>query len=71
MRILHRGVPVADLVPVAQTGDEGSGVDRNSEELEGRGMVKRGQARASAQLDKQGPRVRGKSIVDTLLDERH
>lgn len=71
VRILHRGVPVADLVPISRPRDDGSAVDWNLEELERRGMVTRGQTRASAQLDKPGPRVRGKSIVDTLLDERH
>jgi len=71
VRILHRGVPVADLVPVADSAVETSGVNWNTEELERRGLVRRGRGGLPPELAKPGPRCRGKSIVDTLLEERH
>ncbi len=71
VRILHRGVPVADLVPVSERAEEGLGVNWNTEELERRGLVRRGRGGLPPELAKPGPRCRGKSIVDTLLEERH
>lgn len=68
VRILLRGVPVADLVPVA-VGDE-SADEARLHDLERRGVIRRGSGRWPRELDVPGPRVRGGSAVDALLAER-
>jgi prevent-host-death family protein len=72
VRILLRGVPVADLVPVESRGDEEPG-DAELGELEKLGLVRRGSPldrRAERELDRPGPRVRGGRAVEVLVAER-
>jgi len=78
VRILLRGVPVADLVPVERGGEEGAD-DAELAELEKLGLARRGStldARAERDLDRPGPRVspgRGTGSADAvkvLLAER-
>lgn len=72
MRILVRGVPAADLVPV----ERASGNERDEDELtqlETLGLVSRGVAQSTRderELDRPGPRVRGGSGVEALLAQR-
>lgn len=70
VRILSRGVPVADLVPVASVKTR-DGEDRwNLIELERRGLARpRGSAWPS-ELDTPGPRVRGSAAIEALLGDR-
>jgi prevent-host-death family protein len=70
VRILVRGVPAADLVPVDTPGNAG---DESLAELERLGLVRRGaelSPRELAELDRPGPRVRGGRAVDALIRER-
>lgn len=70
VRILVRGVPAADLVPVR--GDA-PGDDGELAELEKLGVARRGAALGPVEereLSRPGPRVRGASVVTTLLEER-
>ena len=72
VRILVRGVPAADLVPVgsgAAPADQG-GEEAELAELERRGVIRRGSGRVPASLAGPGPRVKGGSAVAALLDER-
>jgi len=66
VRILVRGVPVADLVPVQ--GDAG-GDDRLAD-LERRGVIRRGTGVIPALLREPGPAVGGTPLSDLLLAER-
>ena len=72
VRILVRGVPAADLVPVESRDESGAG---NAElaELEKLGLARRGSvpdARAERELDRPGPRVKKGRAVEVLLAER-
>jgi prevent-host-death family protein len=74
VRILVRGVPAADLVPVEMsTANELDGAELS--ELETLGLVRRGaghEAEADMrELERPGPRVRGGRAVDALLAERN
>jgi prevent-host-death family protein len=72
VRILVRGVPVADLVPIARGGETGV-EDTELAELEKLGLARRGAAlgaRAERELDKPGPRVSGGRAVEALLADR-
>ncbi|MET0593920.1 MAG: type II toxin-antitoxin system prevent-host-death family antitoxin [Polyangiaceae bacterium] len=72
VRILVRGIPVADLVPVEDRGSSGSD-DAELAELERLGLARRGSKLSAADerdLGRPGPRVKGRGAVDALLDER-
>jgi len=69
IRILVRGVPVADLVPVHE--GLASADDRaNLDELERRGLIRRGTVRLDPQLFEPGPAAKGKPLSAYLLEER-
>jgi prevent-host-death family protein len=68
VRILVRGVPVADLVPIAGV-DEGADEPR-LRELERRGVIRRGRGTWPRELDSPGPRVEGNDAVSALIAER-
>ena len=71
VRILSRGVPVADIVPVGE-GTVHPGEDRwNLEEIERRGIARSGSGGARRELGRPGPRVRGNAGVEALLADRH
>jgi prevent-host-death family protein len=72
VRILVRGVPVADLVPVAGGAEQGAD-DAELAELEKLGLARRGSkldAQAERTLDQPGPRVSHGRAVEVLLAER-
>jgi prevent-host-death family protein len=74
VRILVRGVPAADLVPVERVSGTRESDDAELSELELLGLVRRAAASPTAkdtrELDRPGPRVRGGRAVEALLAER-
>lgn len=74
VRILVRGVPVADLVPIERGATEHEGWSRDElDELERAGLISRRVAadrKDDASLDRPGPKIRGGRAVATLLAER-
>ncbi len=69
MRILSRGVPVADLMPI-RTGGDGETLDRQLAELENLGWVRRGTGRISEDLLRPGPLSVGRPASEELVEER-
>ena len=65
VRILVRGVPAADLVPIIARQDE----DFSILDLERRGIVRAGEGPVEDELLEPGPRVGG-SPSDALVKER-
>lgn len=74
VRILVRGVPAADLVPVEKPESANERDDFELTELETLGLVRRSVASLSSrdtrELERPGPRVRGGRAVESLLAER-
>jgi prevent-host-death family protein len=73
VRILVRGVPAADLVPIETHASASEGDDHELDELERLGLVRRGRglaARELRELERPGPRVRGLRAVAGLIEER-
>jgi prevent-host-death family protein len=70
VRILVRGVPAADLVPVAGGGEPDEEADLR--ELERQGILRRGEGGVPPEILRPGPRLKrgSKSIVDTVIAER-
>ncbi len=68
VRILVRGTPAADLVPIATAG-AGGDEDRLAS-LERRGLIVRGRGAFPELLLEPGPRPRGEPASATLLTER-
>ena len=72
VRILVRGVPAADLVPVQSAPGAADADDAELNELEALGLLRRGApptAQDDRELNRPGPRARG-SAVGALLAER-
>jgi antitoxin (DNA-binding transcriptional repressor) of toxin-antitoxin stability system len=72
VRILVRGIPAADLVPVQSGRDSSANDEVELNELETLGLLRRGaptSAEDNRELDRPGPRVRG-SAVGALIAER-
>jgi antitoxin (DNA-binding transcriptional repressor) of toxin-antitoxin stability system len=74
VRILVRGVPAADLVPVQAAADSDAGDALELAELETMGLVRRAAASLTAadnrELDRPGPRVKGAGAAEALIAER-
>lgn len=72
VRILVRGVPAADLVPVGADAPPASDgwTEAELQELERKGVIRRGRGGFPSELSRPGPRVRNGSAVQALLDER-
>lgn len=72
VRILVRGTPVADLVPVGEQAEEpGEGwTDEELSDLERKGVVRRGSGAFPAELSKPGPAVKGTDVARMLIEER-
>lgn len=67
VRILLRGVPVADLVPVERASEEDEwGLD----ELERKGAVVRGKGGIDARLLRPGPKAKGRPTSELLVEDR-
>jgi antitoxin (DNA-binding transcriptional repressor) of toxin-antitoxin stability system len=72
VRILVRGVPAADLVPV-ETGPTPESEEHDLGELERLGLVRRGGKLGPGdekELGRPGPRVRGGRAAEAVLAER-
>ncbi|MEE8409225.1 MAG: type II toxin-antitoxin system Phd/YefM family antitoxin [Myxococcota bacterium] len=69
IRILVRGVPVADLVPI---GDEAGREEAPGHlaELERRGVIRRGTGSIADELLQPGPKAGGKPLSQYVVDER-
>jgi len=72
VRILVRGTPVADLVPVGEQAEEpGEGwTQEELSDLERKGVVRRGSGVIHAELSKPGPAVKRADAVRALIEER-
>jgi prevent-host-death family protein len=71
VRVLVRGLPAADLVPVSQAGPgDPDAADAALAELERQGMVRRGSGRVPPELLKRGPKLRGASMMATVAEDR-
>lgn len=69
IRIQIRGVPVAELVPIASDA-QSDGATAELGDLERAGLVRQGRGALPAAIFKPGPAGRGKSVTAALLDER-
>jgi prevent-host-death family protein len=67
VRILVRGLPAADIVPVE---DEPAGWSAEEDDLERRGLIRRGKPGVARELLRAGPRVNVKRLRRALDDER-
>ena len=73
VRILIRGIPVADLVPIENTAGSRGADEAELAELARLGIVRPGvlpSAREQREIDKPGPRIRGGRAVEVLIAER-
>jgi prevent-host-death family protein len=70
VRILVRGVPAADLVPVERDPADSGWEEAELAELERRGVIRRGPGGIPPALARPGPRVKGGGAVAVLLEER-
>src|SRR5439155_10093339 len=73
VRILVRGAPAADLVPIEPGSVVEADDDADIAELVRLGIIRRGAPLTPADLrmlEKPGPRVRGVAAVEALLAER-
>jgi prevent-host-death family protein len=70
VRILVRGVPAADLVPVVEHGSDTGFSAAEASELERQGVIRRGKAGWPKELDRPGPRVPGRAAIDGVIRER-
>jgi prevent-host-death family protein len=70
VRILLRGVPVADLVPI-EAGDKSSkSAEHTLADLERRSILRRGSGSAWGELLDPGPSIRGPSVIEDIREER-
>jgi prevent-host-death family protein len=71
VRVFDRNRPIADVVPVRAAGSTGSGaLDQIAEDLERRGVLRRGSGAVPARLlHARLPRPK-RSVLEALLDER-
>ena len=70
IRILVRGVPVAEIVKIEGTREDDGDEEARLADLERRGVIKRGAGGVDEELLKPGPQARGRATSDLLLDER-
>lgn len=65
VRIVVRGVPVADLVPIEDAPE-----DAHLEALERRGVIRRGKGGLAELLLRPGPRAKGRPTSQVVIDDR-
>lgn len=70
IRVLVRGVPVAELGPIDRTEDDDEDEEARLADLERRGIIRRGRGGLEAEILKPGPRARGQATSDLLIEER-
>ena len=68
IRILVRGAPVAELVPI--TGRRDGPDEERLASLERRGIIRRGTGKIPDCIWEPGPKVSGNSVSDALIEER-
>jgi prevent-host-death family protein len=70
VRILVRGVPAAELVPVRIVASKDVEEEAELRELERLGIVRRGTGRFPRELLRRGPRARGTPLSEIVIAER-
>jgi prevent-host-death family protein len=70
IRILVRGVPVAEIVPIESSRESDGDEEARLGDLERRGVIRRGRGGIEPGITKPGPRPRGRATSDLLLEER-
>ncbi|MBI4703132.1 MAG: type II toxin-antitoxin system prevent-host-death family antitoxin [Deltaproteobacteria bacterium] len=70
VRILSRGIPVADLVPVQDPPAAGGDLDRRLADLERKGIIRRAARAIDRELLEPGPRAAGRPLSELLIEER-
>lgn len=70
IRILVRGVPVAEIGPIDRPADRDQDEEARLADLERRGIIRRGRGGVEAGILKPGPRPRGRATSDLLIEER-
>jgi prevent-host-death family protein len=70
IRILVRGVPVAEIGPIERTREADDNEEAQLADLERRGIIRRGRPGIEAGILKPGPRPRGSATSDLLIEER-
>ena len=70
IRILLRGVPVADLVPINESSVRDGELGRRLADLERRGIVVPGRATVDEALFEPGPRPKGRPLSELLIEHR-
>lgn len=70
IRILVRGVPVAEIGPIDTVREGDDDDEARLADLERRGIIRRGRSGLEPGILKPGPRPRGKATSDLLIEER-
>jgi prevent-host-death family protein len=70
IRILVRGVPVAEIGPIESSREPDDDEEARLADLERRGIIRRGRRGIEAGILKPGPRPRGLPTSDLLVEER-
>ena len=70
IRILIRGVAVAEIGPLEAAQEREGEENSRLAELERRGLIRRGRGGLEPGILKPGPRPRGRSTSDLLVEER-
>lgn len=70
VRILLRGVPVADLVPIEAGSISSRSAAQSLADLERRSILRRGSGSAWGERLKRGPSLRGHSVIEDIREER-
>jgi prevent-host-death family protein len=70
VRIVVRGVPAADLVPVTEASAGPAAEESSLRELERRGWIRRGKGGLDPEILAGGPRTRGKPLSAIVIEER-
>jgi prevent-host-death family protein len=71
IRILVRGVPVAEIVPIDGLSESNDDDDEaRLRDLERRGIIRRGKGGLEAGIMKPGPRPRGRPTSEMVIQER-
>ena len=70
IRILVRGIAVAELGPVETAADSDPLEEARVRELERRGVIRRGKGGLEPGILKPGPRPRGRPTSELVIEER-
>lgn len=70
IRILIRGVPVAEIGPIDSTRETGDDEEALLRDLERRGIIRRGKGKLEPGILKPGPRPRGRPTSELVIEER-